>query len=249
MIILLYTDFGLTGPYAGQMKAALVRWAPQIPAIDLMADAPAFSPKPAAYLLAALADQLPPPAVFVCVVDPGVGGARRPLALRADDKIYVGPDNGLLEIVRRQAKIYDIAEIIWKPERLSASFHGRDLFAPVAAMLAANGWAQAAENKLCAPLANMDAAGRDWPDDWAAAIYIDVYGNVVTGVRAAAVSSAATFVIDGAALPRLRTFGDAPTGGAFVYENSCGLLEIAVNGGSAADFFGLAVGAPLALTL
>lgn len=244
-MILFFTDFGVSGPYVGQMKAAAARRAPHVPAIDLTADAPAFAPKPAAYLLAALADPMPAPAVFVCVVDPGVGGSRRPLAMRAGGKLFVGPDNGLLELVRRRAEDAEVYEIVWKPERLSASFHGRDLFTPVAAALAADGWEQAVRNGVIAPLAAPPPVGADWPDDWPAVVYTDHYGNAMSGVRAAAVSPAATFVVDGAVLPRGRTFCDAPPGEALVYENSCGLLEIAVNGGSAAGRFRLAPGAAL----
>jgi len=135
-MIVLFTDFGLDGPYVGQMKAVLHRDAPGVPVIDLFADAPAFDAKRSAYLLAAYAEEFPAPTVFLAVVDPGVGGARRPLMVEADGRRYVGPDNGLFEIVWRRARRRRGGAITWRPERLSASFHGRDLFAPVAARLA-----------------------------------------------------------------------------------------------------------------
>lgn len=245
-LIVLFTDFGLTGPYTGQMKAVLARAAPGVPVIDLMADAPGFAPQPAAYLLAALAPALPPPCVFVCVVDPGVGGARRPIAMQADGRIFVGPDNGLLEPIRRRAAAATVREILWRPERLSASFHGRDLFAPVAARLARDGWDAVAVADF-APLSGSAPApvGGDWPDDWAAVIYIDHYGNVMTGLRASCLPENATLALAGRRLPRVRTFGDVPAGAPLVYENSCGLLEIAVNGGAAAALPGLRIGDPV----
>src|SRR5215469_13416646 len=93
--IALFTDFGLHGPYTGQMKAVLHQMAPTIPAIDLFADAPAGNPKASAYLLAAYAGWFQVGTVFLCVVDPGVGGTRPAIILEADGRWYVGPGNGL----------------------------------------------------------------------------------------------------------------------------------------------------------
>ena len=135
-MIVLFTDFGLQGPYTGQMKAVLWRMAPGIPAVDLFADAPVGNPKASAYLLAAYAEWFAAGTVFLAVVDPGVGGTRPPIILEADGRWYVGPGNGLFELVERRATSKRSWDIDWRPERLSASFHGRDLFAPVAAMLA-----------------------------------------------------------------------------------------------------------------
>ena len=132
-MIVLLTDFGLHGPYTGQMKAVLHQTAPGVPVIDLFADAPVGNPKAAAYLLPAYAGWFPAGTVFLCVVDPGVGEARPAIVLEADGRWYVGPGNGLFELVQRRAGATRSWDIEWKPERLSASFHGRDLFAPVAA--------------------------------------------------------------------------------------------------------------------
>jgi S-adenosylmethionine hydrolase len=101
----------------------------------LFDDVPSFDPKATAYLLSAYAADFPDNAVFVCVVDPGVGSDRAPIVVKAGEQWFVGPDNGLFEILlrRREATTW---RITWQPDRLSASFHGRDLFAPVAAKLA-----------------------------------------------------------------------------------------------------------------
>ena len=136
-MIVVFTDFGLQGPYTGQMKAVLHQLAPAVPAIDLFADAPVGNPKASAYLLAAYAQWFAAGTVFLCVVDPGVGGTRPAIILEADGRWYVGPGNGLFELVQRRATTTRSWDIDWKPERLSASFHGRDLFAPVAAILVA----------------------------------------------------------------------------------------------------------------
>jgi S-adenosylmethionine hydrolase len=100
-MIVLFTDFGLEGPYTGQMKAVLYLLAPGVPVIDLFADAPAGNPKPSAYLLAAYAVWFPPASVVLAVVDPGVGSEREAIVLEADSRWYVGPENGLFELVPR----------------------------------------------------------------------------------------------------------------------------------------------------
>ena len=135
-MIVLFTDFGLAGPYIGQVNAVLAETAPGVPVIQLFADAPAARPKPAAYLLAAYAAWFAAGTVLLCVVDPGVGSARRGLIAEAAGRLYVGPDNGLFELVLRRAAKPRCWEISWRPPVLSASFHGRDLFAPVAGRLA-----------------------------------------------------------------------------------------------------------------
>ena len=135
-MIVLCTDFGLEGPYTGQVKAVLARAAPAVPVIDLFADLPPFRPQAAAYLLAAYGEVFVAGDVIVAVVDPGVGGARAALALEADGRWYVGPDNGIFELVLRRAQAARCWRIDWRPAALSATFHGRDLFAPVAAGLA-----------------------------------------------------------------------------------------------------------------
>ena len=103
-LIVLFTDFGVTGPYVGEMKARLALGAPGVPVIDLISDAPRFNPKAAAYLLAALAPGFPVDTVLLAVVDPGVGTAERlPAAVLADGRWYVGPGNGLFDVVARRA--------------------------------------------------------------------------------------------------------------------------------------------------
>jgi S-adenosylmethionine hydrolase len=240
-MIVLFTDFGLDGPYTGQVKAVLAREAPGVPVIDLSADAPVWNPKLSAYLLASFTHEFPAGTVFLCVVDPGVGTQRRPLVVEADGRRFVGPDNGLFELVRRRAVDVSAAAIDWRPARLSATFHGRDLFAPVAARLALN------RQPLATPLDPRDIARPDWPDDLPAVVYIDVYGNAMTGLRASVLPEDAVMVVGDVEVPHGRTFADVPPGAALWYENSNGLAEIAVNRGRADDGLGLYVGAPVAV--
>lgn len=226
-MIVLFTDFGLEGPYTGQMKAVLHREAPGIPVIDLFADAPAGDARSCAYLLAAYAAWFPSECVFLAVVDPGVGGERAPIVVEADGRRFVGPDNGLFALVLRRAMLFRAWRIAWRPAGLSASFHGRDLFAPVAARLATGTLAPDALQPYAADRRT------DWPDDLPRIVYIDRYGNALTGLRAAVLPLGARLRAAGRELRRARTFSDVPPGQAFWYENSNGLAEIAVSGGRA----------------
>jgi S-adenosyl-L-methionine hydrolase (adenosine-forming) len=240
-MIVLFTDFGVAGPYTGQVKAVLQRDAPGVPVVDLFADAPAGNPRAAAYLLAAYAAWFEAGTTFLCVVDPGVGGGRAPVILESDHRFYVGPGNGLFEIVHRRARQTRSLEITWRPSALSATFHGRDLFAPVAARLARGeplpGEARDGFWSRCS----------EWPDDLAEIVYVDHYGNAMSGLRAAALDDDARLAVGGRVLERARTFADRAPGDAFWYENSNGLAEIAVNQGRADRVLGLGVGSAVSI--
>lgn len=236
-MIVLFTDFGVAGPYVGQVTAVLRQRAPTIDVIELFSDAPAHNPQASAYLLAAYVNEFPAGTVFLCVVDPGVGGDRSAGFLQADDRWFVGPDNGLLAIVARRAENPgDWFEMTDLPEDASATFHGRDIFAPAAARLALGDIPAGAERSV------HSIRRPDWPDDLAEAIYIDGFGNVMTGMRAAEVPVDVRMWCRGKELRRARTFSDVPAGEAFWYANSNGLAEIAVNGGRACDILELRVG-------
>lgn len=241
-MIVLFTDFGLAGPYTGQMKAVLQRDAPAAPVIDLFADAPSRDPKAAAYLLAAYSVWFPAGTVLLSVVDPGVGGARAPLIVEADGRWFVGPDNGLFEIVLRRATVARVWKIDASPAALSATFHGRDLFAPVAAQLARG------EAPPARPGTPDRGACAHWPDDLGEIIYLDHYGNALTGLRAAMLPADATLLVSsGRRIARARTFGDVAPGAALWYENANGLAEIAVNLGRADQSLGLVIGSAVAV--
>ncbi len=235
-MILLFTDFGLDGPYVGQMQAVLQREAPGVPVFNLFADAPAHEPRLAAYLLAAYAPEFPAGSVFLAVVDPGVGGDRAAAVVEADGRWYVGPENGLFAILARRARVAKWWQIEVGEEAVSASFHGRDVFAPVAARLAKGVPPPGAERAVEALLRP------EWPDDLDRVVYIDRFGNAMTGLRAAGLDADATLAVGEQRLPRARTFAEVPPGTAFWYENANGLAEIAVNRGRADWSLGLATG-------
>ncbi|MGE0080829.1 MAG: S-adenosyl-l-methionine hydroxide adenosyltransferase family protein [Thiohalomonadaceae bacterium] len=237
-MIVLFTDFGLEGPYVGQMKAVLAREAPGVPVIDLFADAPGFASQASAYLLAAYVEEFPRGTVFLAVVDPGVGtDTREPLLVEADGRWFVGPGNGLFNVIGQRAAHVRANTITWRPARLSASFHGRDLFAPVAARIARG------EQVAGTPL---EGWIEPWPAELAEVIYVDHFGNAMTGIRAASVS-ADTIDVNGHRLKRARTFGEVAPGEAFWYENANGLLEVAVNQDRADAVLGIGIGTSIRL--
>ena len=241
-MIFLFSDFGLSGPYTGQVKAVLIRAAPGVPMVDLFADAPVFDPQLSAYLLAAYGEVFMPGDVFLALVDPEVGTDRRPLVMYADSRWFVGPDNGIFELVRRRSREVHVWVIDWQPAHLSATFHGRDLFAPVAARLARG------EASPGVPIAPDVVARPTWPDDLPRIVYIDVYGNAVVGVRARTLGRSARVEVNGRPIKRGRTFADAAPGETLWYPNANGLVEIAVNLASAADLLCLHVGSPVGIT-
>lgn len=190
-------------------------------------------------MLAAYAEWFAVKTVFLGIVDPGVGGPRPAMIIEADGRWFVGPGNGLFELVQRRARSTRSWDIEWKPEHLSASFHGRDLFAPVAAMLARG------EPPSGRP--HNDGAHRhpDWADDLREIVYLDHFGNAMTGLRARTLARDTKLRAAGRMLERARTFGDHPPGTAFWYENSNGLAEIAVHQGRADRKLGLTIGSPV----
>jgi S-adenosylmethionine hydrolase len=234
-MIVLFTDFGTGGSYVGQVHAVLAQQAPGIAVIDLFHDVPSFDIRAAAYLLPAYTQGFPPGTVHVCVVDPGVGSERRALIVKADHRWYVGPDNGLFHILARRAREPECHEILWRPAQLSASFHGRDLFAPVAAQLVHHILPECVPAALSSPVP-------DWPEDLAQVLYIDHFGNAITGLRAECFGRDDRIRINGKDIAYARTFSEVPTGQGFWYENANGLVEIAANQARASDRLGIAVG-------
>lgn len=236
MAIVFFTDFGAADVYVGQVKAVLRRLAPQVPVIDLAHDLPAYEVRAAAHLLDALKNAFDEGSVFLCVVDPGVGTGRGAVVVQADRRTYVGPDNGLLSVVAARAGQVSVSGILWRPAELSHSFHGRDLFAPVAARIAAGTLPPEHLQPLPALAVTFGA------EDLEEIIYVDHFGNACTGVRAVNAPAGGVLLAKGRRIAAARVFAEVPPGSRFWYENSHGLVEIAVNQGSAAQALALRVG-------
>lgn len=234
--IAVVTDFG-DGIYVGQMRARLQRLAPSVPQIDLVQDLPPVRPDLAAYLLPALARDMPARTLYLCVVDPGVGGPRDALLVRVDDDWLLGPDNGLFAPMVARSTSARVWRIGWRPQTLSASFHGRDWFAPAAARLCRG------EDLGLVEVAASQMIGADWPADLEQVVYVDRFGNCLTGMRAPERPQGYRLPLGAHLLRFARTFCEVAPGEAFWYENALGLVEIAVNQARADTLLGLAAGA------
>lgn len=234
-MILFVTDFGNDGPYIAQMKAAVRRNGYGGDVLNLFSDIPTYSIRSGAVLLQAYAQDFPEGCVFVSVIDPGVGSERLPLAILADGRWFVGPDNGLFEMILRRSVTIEVFKISWQPARLSASFHGRDVFAPIAARIARGQGAA-----LLTPMAIEEVQRVEWPDNLSEIVYVDHFGNAMTGIENA--PGLAGVKIGSESLPLVRTFSDVPKGAPLAYINANGILEISVNQGRADTHFGIEVG-------
>jgi S-adenosyl-L-methionine hydrolase (adenosine-forming) len=236
MAIVLFTDFGSADIYVGQVKALLHERAPAQPLIDLCHDLPAFNICAGAHLLAACVDRFSAGTVFLAVVDPGVGTERDAILVRADDRWLVGPDNGLLSVCAARARSAQCWSIVRQSAAASVSFHGRDVFAPIAGAIASGSWPEQQLRAKAGVAVDFGGAAL------AEVIYIDHFGNVFTGIPARTVGPDASLAVAGERVAYRRVFAEAAAGVPFWYENSLGLVEIAVNQGSAAKALGLQIG-------
>jgi S-adenosylmethionine hydrolase len=235
-VIVLFTDFGTRDPYVGQVKARIHEVAPSQQIVDLLHEAPDYNAHAGAHLIAAFAPTFPPGTVFVCVVDPGVGTSREGVVVMAGGCWFVGPDNGLLSIVAARNGDSKVWRISWEPETVSASFHGRDIFAVIAAFIAKGEFPADKLEEKSGLHVEFDAG------DLPRIIYIDHFGNAWTGQRTAAIPQKSHVVAGKTEFSNAETFGAVGKGEGFWFANCVGLLEIAINRGSAADKLGLKVG-------
>ena len=234
-MIFLFTDYGLEGPYIGQVESVIYQLAPQEKVINLMADAPRNNPKASSYLLASLIYHIPEGSILFCVVDPGVGSNEdKSVIIEVDNRWFVGPNNGLFDIVIRQSKEHECWQIIWEPENLSKSFYGRDLYSPVCAMIA---------NDQTVPVEKIQWQDKhDWPNDLKEIIYIDHFGNAMTGIQSKTLDKNNVLEINNTKIKQASTFASVKEGDIFWYSNSNRLVEIAVNQGSTIEVLGASIG-------
>lgn len=243
--VTLTTDFGTADGYVGAMKGVIATRAPGVPICDITHELPRHDVAAGAFALAQAAPLFPEGTVHVVVVDPGVGGDRGAVALRAGGQFFVGPDNGVTELVcpRPEAARAIEAEAFRRPE-VSRTFHGRDVFAPAAAALAAGARLEDAGSKI--ELAGaLPGAG---PEGGDRVVHVDQFGNLITNVAGARVGAGAARVsIGGARPPVVGTYADVEIGDLLAYVGSAGTLEVAVREGSAAARLGVTRGARVAL--
>lgn len=243
-IITLTTDFGTRDGYVGAMKGVVLSIAPQATLVDLTHGVPAQDVIAGAVSLSQAAPYFPPGTIHVAVVDPGVGGARADLLVEAEGRFFIGPDNGVLSLAARgPRRIYEIRSEAFRREPVSPTFHGRDVFAPAAARLAA-GAPPAEAGPLRDAMVEIGAAQLRQRGGVVEGevVYVDGFGNLLTSVPADLIPDGAAVEIDGLEgrfEPVLaRTFSDVETGVLVAYIGSGGHLEIARRDGSAAARIG-----------
>jgi S-adenosylmethionine hydrolase len=254
-LITLSTDFGDQDYYVGAMKGVLLSVAPSVTLVDLSHHLPMRSPAAAAHVLRHAAAEFPPGTVHLAVVDPGVGTARRPIVVAALGYLWVGPDNGLLGFAAASPNACTrlLAHSGLRRSTVSPTFHGRDVFAPAAARLALGfPFVEAGPEVNDAVQVPEPAVHDDGSRRCGQVIHVDTFGNLVTNldrqVLPADLSAVRIWVRGHGEVRGARTYGDVEPGQPVALIGSCGRLEIAVAGGSAASALGLGVGAEVALT-
>jgi S-adenosylmethionine hydrolase len=233
--IALLTDFGLKDPYVAAMKG-VIAGRTGAPVHDLSHDIAPFDVFEGAWFLASVAGYWPEGTIFVAIVDPGVGTARRILALEQDGKIFLAPDNGLLSLVARSPAAHSVEDPAFFLPAGSTTFHGRDRFAPVAAALA-NGTPPGALGPAVQGIVRLDYEPPSYGEVVRGSIVaIDRFGNAVTDIQRSAVSFARFAArVHGHTIERLANTYAEGGAEAFLIVGSTGRIEISVGHGSAAE--------------
>lgn len=247
--ITLLTDFGTADGYVAAVRGVIATRAPGVRADDVSHEIPPGDVARAAIALSRYWREYPPGTVHVVVVDPGVGGPRRSLVVSAAGRFGVGPDNGVLTALLDSPDLERVVEI--RNERLfrqpvSATFHGRDVFAPVAAFLAQGGLQDTIGPVVASDVVRLQRSGPVTTETGirGAVIAVDRFGNLMTDVPGDAAASAEDVAIGGISVGRVRgTYTDVASGDVLALIGSAGFLEIAVRDGSAADRLGAGPGA------
>jgi S-adenosylmethionine hydrolase len=250
-IITFLSDYGLSDDFVGVCHGVIAGICPDARVIDVTHGVPRGDVRAGAVILRGAIQYLPV-GVHLAVVDPGVGGDRRAVALRlGDGRLFVGPDNGLLSLVGPVVEAVDIGGSPFVLKPVSATFHGRDIFAPVAARLAAGaGLSDTGEPIDPASLVGLVLPEPRFEDGVlvAHALYVDRFGNVQLDAGAGELDGLGLglgrgreALVGGSVARYVRTFGDADAGDLILYEDSYRQLAVAVNQGSAAERLGIAV--------
>lgn len=251
-IVTLTTDFGHRDGYVGAMKGMILSRAPQATLVDITHDIEPFNIRSAAFVLAQVFRTYPKKTIHLCVVDPGVGGERRAIMMEADGHYFVGPDNGVFSFVQEMCKQISVRHLTntkYFAKNISATFHGRDVFAPVAACLASK-IKPAQLGKIIHDQVSLGFKEvlTTKTRMMGQVLHIDHYGNVVTSLRALLAEAwlrEGRFALQlaGNTVRRYhQTFAHAEAGEAFAYLGSAGFVEIAMNKKSLAGAWDVAVG-------
>jgi S-adenosylmethionine hydrolase len=238
-IVTLTTDFGTADGYVGAVKGVVLAHAPDAVLVDIAHDIPRYDIAAGAFALAQAAPHFPAGTIHLVVVDPGVGGARRPVIVDSGSQLFVAPDNGVLGLAVPQPRAaYAITADAFSAEKPSSTFHGRDLFAVAAGRLASGARpGQAGPPVALAGELRLEGEHRgEGGRLFARVIHVDAFGNLITDLRGDKVPPDAVFRVRGLAIPALSsTYENVAKGELLAYVGSGGTLEIASRERSAAD--------------
>lgn len=258
MIITLLTDFGLDDYYVAAMKGVILSRCDHARLIDISHGITPQNVVSAAYVLLGACQQFPAGTVHLAVVDPGVGSTRRGIILRTDRYLFVGPDNGLFSLVTPQpVEAFEIKASARLPASVSHTFHGRDIFAPVAAALAGGAKPEDLGSPIRDPRRLESLAQITGSEIRSQIIHIDRFGNGITGIEGRYLDSEllpSSFALrTGETVIRVRKrfYSEEPVvpGEPFVIWGSLNFLEISVTNASAAALLGLSCGQSVSLLI
>lgn len=258
-LVTLTTDFGTSDYYVGAMKAVMLSLNPDLKLIDISHDVGPQDLMAGAWLLKHSAYLFPEGTVHLVVIDPGVGTERRPIALRHKGHVFVGPDNGLFSLVTDNEAIEGVElrnQHFWRTENPSSTFHGRDIFAPVAAHIASG----VPLSELGPAISTLDVFHWAMPTNdkkgiqgWV--VHIDRFGNLITNIREEMVRELGPLeslrIYVGTQILRgvVDTYASVAAGEIVALFGSSATLEVAVNKGNAAEMMGVYQGAPISIML
>jgi len=247
MPIALLTDFGTSDYFVAAMKGTMLKIAPDLQFVDITHEIPPQDVRSGWFVLQACYRDFPQGTIFLCVVDPGVGSVRRPMVTEADGYLFVGPDNGLFSFLFEQddAGVYCIANEEILARDISTTFHGRDIFAPVAAYLSTGLPVVEVGSRIDDPVRLEFARPRQISDaEWEGEIiHIDHFGNLVTNFLPTKVSGNFVFEINGNSVRRhVGHYAEANRGEVISVTGSAGFVEISSNLDSAAKILNAAIG-------
>ncbi|HXG31463.1 MAG TPA: SAM-dependent chlorinase/fluorinase [Thermodesulfobacteriota bacterium] len=239
-IITLTTDFGLKDHYVGAMKGVILSVNPDALITDITHEIPPHDVFKGAFTLRNSYRYFPRGTVHVAVIDPGVGGRRRPIAVEADGHIFVGPDNGVFTFIYRESKSFSAFEITnpryFLPD-VSFTFHGRDIFAPVAANLSLGVSVECLGKRVKKPVAlRIKEPEIRRGEIIGKIIYVDSFGNLITNIPAGLIKPESTIYVGKRVISGIsKSYTDVPEGRFLAVIGSSGFLEISINRGRACD--------------
>ena len=241
MIITLTTDFGLADPFVGIMKGVILGIAPNVQLVDVTHEIPPYDILEAAFLVDSAYPYCPPGTIHVVVVDPGVGSVRRPMVAAANGHIFVAPDNGVLSNVlhaesRPAPAAYWVTNDRLFLDAVSQTFHGRDIFAPVAAHLARGTPIESVGPRIVDFMRKAPSKPNVLDGKLIGQVLrIDKFGNIITNLRRQDLPAEFSIHVASLVITRLcSSFSEADPGEYFAIEGSTGYIELALNHGSAA---------------